>query len=68
VPPRPILLFGREFWSRLIDFDHLVDTGMISPGDLKLFRFVETAEEAWEVLATHYGFDLKNNRRVAATS
>jgi predicted Rossmann-fold nucleotide-binding protein len=54
----PILLFGREFWSRLIDFEHLVDTGMIGAGDLGLFHFVETAEEAWEVLATHYGFDL----------
>jgi uncharacterized protein (TIGR00730 family) len=54
---RPILLFGREFWERLIDFQYLVDTGMISAGDLNLFRFVETAEEAWEVLASHYGFD-----------
>ena len=55
---RPILLFGRDFWTRLIDFQHLVDTGMIGAGDLGLFHFVETAEEAWEVLATHYGFDL----------
>ena len=55
---RPILLFGREFWERLINFQHLIDTGMISPGDEKLIRFVETAEEAWEVLAAHYGFDL----------
>jgi uncharacterized protein (TIGR00730 family) len=55
---RPILLFGREFWERLIDFNYLVETGMISAGDLQLFRFVETAEEAWEVLAAHYGFDL----------
>jgi uncharacterized protein (TIGR00730 family) len=55
---RPILLFGREFWERLIDFDHLVATGMISPGDLKLFQFVETAEEAWGLLCGHYGFDL----------
>ncbi|MBL8341516.1 MAG: TIGR00730 family Rossman fold protein [Rubrivivax sp.] len=55
---RPILLFGREFWQRLIDFDHLVDTGMISAGDLHLFQFVETAEEAWQALASHYGFDL----------
>jgi hypothetical protein len=31
---------------------------MISAGDLKLIRYVETAEEAWEVLAAHYGFDL----------
>ena len=55
---RPILLFGRAFWERLIDFDYLVETGMVSPGDLGLFRFVETAEEAWDALATHYGFDL----------
>ena len=55
---RPILLFGRAFWERLIDFRHLIDTGMISEGDDKLIRFVETAEEAWEVLAAHYGFDL----------
>ena len=55
---RPILLFGRAFWERLIDFQHLVDTGMIGAQDLQLFRYVESAEEAWEVLAGHYGFDL----------
>jgi uncharacterized protein (TIGR00730 family) len=55
---RPILLFGRTFWETLINFDHLVDTGMISASDLKLFRYVETAEEAWEALSAHYGFDL----------
>jgi len=55
---RPILLFGRAFWEKLIDFEHLVDTGMISERDLGLFHFVETAEEAWAFLADHYGFDL----------
>jgi uncharacterized protein (TIGR00730 family) len=55
---RPILLFGRDFWEGLINFQQLVDTGMISAGDLSLFQFVETAEEAWEALAAHYGFDL----------
>ncbi|WP_088285685.1 TIGR00730 family Rossman fold protein [Ideonella sp. A 288] len=55
---RPILLFGRDFWERLIDFQHLVDTGMISAPDLGLFHFVETAEDAWSRLAEHYGFDL----------
>jgi uncharacterized protein (TIGR00730 family) len=54
---RPILLFGRAFWEKLIDFDHLVDYGMISPDDLALFHYVETAEEAWARLAEHYGFD-----------
>ena len=52
---RPVLLFGREFWTKLINFDHLVDTGMISPEDLDLFRFVETADEAWETLQQVYG-------------
>ena len=55
---RPILLFGRAFWETLINFDHLVETGMISASDLKLIRYVETAEEAWEALSAHYGFDL----------
>jgi uncharacterized protein (TIGR00730 family) len=54
---RPILLFGREFWSRLIDFDLLIDTGMISPGDVNLFHYVESAEEAWALLEHEYGFD-----------
>ncbi len=54
---RPVLLFGREFWSRLINFDLLIDTGMISPGDVNLFHYVETAEEAWELLQAEYGFD-----------
>jgi len=52
--PRPILLFGREFWSRLINFDLLIDTGMINPADVSLFRYVETAEEAWSVLEAEY--------------
>jgi len=55
---RPILLFGRAFWEKLIDLQHLVDTGMISPSDVNLFRFVESAEEAWEHLSAFYGFDL----------
>jgi uncharacterized protein (TIGR00730 family) len=54
---RPILLFGREFWSKLIDFDLLIDTGMISPGDVHLFHYVESAEEAWALLEREYGFD-----------
>jgi uncharacterized protein (TIGR00730 family) len=57
---RPILLFGRDFWERLINWELLVETGMISAGDLNLFRYVETAEEAWDILAVHYGFDLRD--------
>ena len=42
----PFLLFGRAFWERIIDWQALADAGTISPQDLDLFRFVETAEEA----------------------
>ncbi len=55
--PRPILLFGRAFWTKLINFDWLIETGMISPGDEQLFHFVETAEEAWNLLASTYDLD-----------
>ena len=54
---RPVLLFGREFWTKLINFEWLVETGMISANDVNLFHFVETAEEAWERLTEIYGFD-----------
>ena len=54
---RPILLFGRDFWTRLINFDLLIETGMIHPGDVNLFHFVETAEEAWAQLESDYGLD-----------
>jgi uncharacterized protein (TIGR00730 family) len=55
--PRPILLFGAAFWKRLIDFDLLIETGMISPDDMHLFKFVETAEEGWAALKGAYGFE-----------
>ena len=51
VKPIPVLLFGRKFWETAINFDVLVEEGTISPGDLELFRYVETAEEAWEVIS-----------------
>ncbi|MCT4554867.1 MAG: TIGR00730 family Rossman fold protein [Pelagimonas sp.] len=42
----PFLLFGRAFWEKIVNWDALADAGTISPEDLDLFRFVETAEEA----------------------
>jgi uncharacterized protein (TIGR00730 family) len=48
--PRPILLFGREFWTKLINIELLIETGMINPIDAQLFHYVETAEEAWALL------------------
>jgi hypothetical protein len=47
----PFLLFGRDFWEKIINWDALADAGTISTDDLKLFRFVETAEDAMAALA-----------------
>jgi len=52
--PIPILLFGREFWNRVVNFEALAEEGTISPEDLELFRWCETAEEAWEHIARFY--------------
>jgi uncharacterized protein (TIGR00730 family) len=51
VTPIPILLFGRKFWERVINFDALLQEGTISPEDLDLFKYVETAEEAWKIIS-----------------
>ena len=42
----PFLLFGGDFWRKIINWDALADAGTISADDLDLFRFVETAQEA----------------------
>jgi uncharacterized protein (TIGR00730 family) len=57
VKPLPILFFGREFWERVVNFDALVEEGVVSPQDLDLFRYVETAQEAWEIIQAHYSGD-----------
>ena len=54
VKPMPILFFGREFWDRVVDFEALVEEGVISERDLGLFKFVETAEEAWAHICETY--------------
>jgi uncharacterized protein (TIGR00730 family) len=51
----PVLLFGQAFWERIINFDALVEEGTIASKDLKLFEYVETAEDAWEKIAEAVG-------------
>ncbi len=48
--PVPFVLFGEEFWRKIINWDALSDAGTISADDLKLFHFVETAEDAIAVI------------------
>ena len=54
IKPIPIVLFGKEFWERVVNFDALVEEGVVSARDLGLFKFVETAEEAWAIVQDFY--------------
>ena len=48
VRPLPILLFGRDYWNRVVNFEAMVEEGVISPHDLDLIHWSEEAEEAWD--------------------
>ena len=49
------MLFGEDFWRKIINWDALADAGTISAEDLDLFRFVDTAAEAVEILDNWQG-------------
>lgn len=50
-----VVLIGKEFWERLINWSFLVENGLISQEDLKLFHYAETAKEAWDLISRHNG-------------
>ena len=52
-PPIPIVLFGRDYWRRMVDFNALVDEGMIAAEDLALFALADSPEEGWEAMIRH---------------
>ena len=54
IKPIPVLLVGRSFWERVVNFDALVEEGVVSERDLGIFTYVETAEEAWAVVERFY--------------
>jgi uncharacterized protein (TIGR00730 family) len=50
----PIVLFGSDYWKRLINFDVLIEEGVVSPQDLDLFKYADEPEAAWEVIRSFY--------------
>jgi uncharacterized protein (TIGR00730 family) len=52
--PIPILLFGKKFWNRIVDFEGLAEEGTIDHDDLDLISWCETAEEAWHHICEFY--------------
>jgi uncharacterized protein (TIGR00730 family) len=54
VRPLPILLFGREFWNRVVNFEALAEEGVIAPHDLELIHWSEDPQEAWDFVVRFY--------------
>jgi uncharacterized protein (TIGR00730 family) len=52
--PVPIILFGTDYWKRLINLDVLVEDGTISPKDLDLIQYTDDPEEAWQMIRAFY--------------
>ena len=66
VRPLPILLFGREFWNRVVNFEALAEEGVISPHDLDLLHWSEDANEAWEFVERYYEAEAERSAADAA--
>jgi len=55
IDPMPVLLFGEAYWRRIVNFEAMVEEGMIAEEDLTIFTYVESADEAWKHINTFYG-------------
>ena len=55
--PIPVLLYGREFWEKVINFEALAEEGVIARKDLDLFTWCETAEDGWKAIRAFYDLD-----------
>lgn len=58
----PIILFGKEYWSHVIDFQFLADEGVIADEHLDLIDFAETPEEAWDIITRFHRHGLPNEQ------
>jgi uncharacterized protein (TIGR00730 family) len=55
IAPMPVVLIGRDFWTRAIDFDFLVEEAVVDPDDIALFQIVDHADEAIRIVHDFYG-------------
>lgn len=47
----PVILYGRDYWDSIIDFQKMADEGVIADEDLQLIRYAESPEQAWQIIA-----------------
>jgi uncharacterized protein (TIGR00730 family) len=52
--PTPIVLFGRDYWTRLVNFEMLIEEGVISAADMDLIHFADTPQDAWKAILSFY--------------
>jgi len=53
----PIIMYGRRYWERVVDFQFLADEGAIADEDLELISYAETPEEIWNIIAHFHHFE-----------
>lgn len=51
----PIIMYGREYWNRVIDFEFLADEGVIDDAHLNIIQYADTPQEAWQIIASFNG-------------
>lgn len=54
----PVILYDKAFWQRLINFEMLAEEGLISPQDLELIQYVDSPEQAWQIIYDFYQLDI----------
>jgi uncharacterized protein (TIGR00730 family) len=64
----PIILFGREYWDRVIDFQFLADEGVIADEHLDLLSYAETPQEAWDIIARFHNVQVPAAGSISARS
>jgi uncharacterized protein (TIGR00730 family) len=57
IPPMPVVLFGSEFWRDIINWDVFVERGLVSPEDLEIFRFCDSAQEGWDYIRNFWSYN-----------
>jgi uncharacterized protein (TIGR00730 family) len=61
--PLKVIVYGEKFWREVMNFDALIDHGMINKEDLKIFSFCSTVDEAFEIITTHFKKHYANNHK-----
>ena len=59
-----IVVYDEKYWKNIVNFDALVDAGMINKADLNLFQFCNSPEKAFEIIKTHFEKNYLRNKKV----